>query len=218
MLTVLLLIAGVCVLAYPAVSNWINNLNASHAIQELQTNLESADITEQRHMAEIYNQKIRNSEDITEEEYNDILNIANGIMGYLQIPKIEVNLPIYHGISEEVLAKGAGHMPQTAFPIGGEGNHAVLTGHTGLPSAELFTDLAQLQEGDTFSICILGETLAYQVDQIKVVLPSEGQDLVPVPGEDYCTLVTCTPYGVNSHRLLVRGQRAQMDDTDGAAD
>ena len=136
------------------------------------------------------------------------LNLAgDGMMGYIEIPEIDIYLPIYHGVSEEVLSKGIGHMPNSAFPIGGEGNHAVLTGHTGLPSAKLFTDLTELEEGDRFYIHILDLVLCYTVDQIKVVLPNEGQDLSIVPGKDYCTLVTCTPYGINSHRLLVRGIR-----------
>lgn len=210
-LFLILLLIGTGVLLYPTLSNFVNQRHGSYAIAQLQGQLENADITKQRRLAEEYNERLRTSpEEIPEEEYNDILNIANGMMGYIQIPKIEVNLPIYHGVSEEVLTQGVGHLPQSAFPIGGEGNHAVLTGHTGLPSAELFTGLTELTEGDTFYISILEQTLAYEVDQIKVVLPSEGQDLAAVPGKDYCTLVTCTPYGVNSHRLLVRGHRAAL--------
>ena len=128
-------------------------------------------------------------------------------MGYIDIPTIDAHLPIYHGTDEEVLAKGVGHVPDTAFPIGGIGNHSVLTGHTGLPSAKIFTDLTELAEGDLFYIHILNETLVYEVDQIQVVLPSQLDNLLPVADRDYCTLVTCTPYGINSHRLLVRGQR-----------
>ena len=216
-LILLLLLVGVAVLAYPTVSNLVNRQHGSYAIAQLQDQLrtvESTEIARQRKLAEEYNAKVTNTVSFEEteltEEYESILDFSGGMMGYIQIPKIRVNLPIYHGTGEEVLAKGVGHMPQSAFPIGGEGNHAVLTGHTGLPSAELFTDLTELQEGDTFYITILGEVLAYQVDQIKVVLPSEGQDLAAVPGEDYCTLVTCTPYGVNSHRLLVRGRRTEL--------
>lgn len=212
-LFVMLLIVGIGVLAYPTISNFINGRHGSYAIAQLQEQLENADIAEQRRLAEAYNEKLRAApKEITEEEYEAILNIANGMMGSLQIPKIEVNLPIYHGVSEETLTKGAGHMPESAFPIGGEGNHAVVTGHTGLPSAELFTDLTALTEGDRFYISILGETLTYEIDQIKVVLPNEGQDLAAVPGEDYCTLVTCTPYGINSHRLLVRGSRMETEE------
>lgn len=199
---------GVAVLAYPMVSNFINQQHGSYAIQELREQLQQVDsgeIARQRRLAEEYNAALPEQG----ENYDAILNFGNGIMGYIQIPKISVDLPIYHGSDEEVLTKGVGHMPESAFPIGGEGNHSVLTGHTGLPSAELFTDLTELEEGDLFYITILGDTLVYQVDQIKVVLPSEGQDLAEVPGKDYCTLVTCTPYGVNSHRLLVRGIRVE---------
>jgi len=132
-------------------------------------------------------------------------------MGYIEIPVIDVYLPVYHGVDESVLSKGVGHISKTAFPIGGVGNHSVLTGHTGLPSAELFTDLVEVQEGDTFYVHIAGETVAYQVDQILVVLPEEVDNILPVPGKDYCTLVTCTPYGVNSHRLLVRGYQVEYE-------
>ena len=142
-------------------------------------------------------------------EYERILDFGNGIMGFLQIPKIGIKLPIYHGVDAEVLEKGIGHMPTSAFPIGGEGNHTVLTGHTGLPSARLFTDLTEVEEGDSFEVVVGSASTQYRVDQIKVVLPNETEDLMPVIGEDYCTLVTCTPYGVNSHRLLVRGRRME---------
>lgn len=209
-LSVLLLLVGVAVMAYPAVSNFINQQNGSYAIAEFESmvgQIGEEEIAEQLRLAREYNLAIAAGNQ--PEGYEDILNLAGGMMGYIEIPKINVYLPIYHGVSEEVLAKGIGHMPSSAFPIGGEGNHSVLTGHTGLPSAELFTDLIELQEGDLFYIHILDEILCYQVDQIKVVLPSEGQDLAIVPGEDYCTLVTCTPYGINSHRLLVRGTRAE---------
>ena len=219
-LLVLLLLLGIGILTYPMVSNLVNRFHGSYAIQEFQTRVENADITAEREKAVEYNEKIRDSIPVdgfaseqtdADDSYNGILNFGGGMMGYLQIPKIDVNLPIYHGTSEEVLAKGVGHLTQSALPIGGEGNHAVLTGHTGLPSAELFNDLTELQEGDSFYIGVLGEKLTYQVDQIKVVLPSEGQDLTAVPGEDYCTLVTCTPYGINTHRLLVRGHRVETE-------
>ena len=128
-------------------------------------------------------------------------------MGYLEIPGIDVELSIYHGVSDTVLQKGVGHVPTSALPIGGKGNHCILTGHTGLPSAELFTDLTELAVGDQFELHVLDEVLVYEVDQITVVLPHEVDALGPVRGRDYCTLVTCTPYGINSHRLLVRGIR-----------
>ena len=203
-----LLFIGMTVLLYPAVSSYINQKNGSYAITEFRQKIDKTDmenLKKQRRQAEEYNQAIRNG--TPGGAYDQILDYENGMMGYISIPSIGIDLPIYHGVNEEVLTKGVGHMPDSAFPIGGTGNHAVLTGHTGLPSAELFTDLVELEEGDLFAINILKETLTYKVDQIKVVLPSETRDLAAVEGKDYCTLVTCTPYGINSHRLLVRGIR-----------
>ena len=146
--------------------------------------------------------------EITGTSYADIIGIGESL-GYITIPKINVNLPIYEGTDDIVLSKGVGHMSMTSYPLGGESTHCVLTGHRGLPEAVLFTDLDQLEIGDKFYLHTLDEVLAYQVDQIKVVLPTETSDLEIVEGEDYCTLVTCTPYGINSHRLLVRGTRAE---------
>lgn len=226
-LVLVFMLAGMGFLLYPTVSNWLNQINGSQAIQSLTEYLADMDEEEmerQRQLAQEYNRKVSamtlTGSDVwgstlrADDEYYEILNYANHIMGYMEIPKIEVRLPIYHGVSAEVLSKGVGHVPQTAFPIGGEGNHSVLTGHTGLPSAQLFTDLIELEEGDRFYIYILEEVLTYEIDQIRVVLPEEVDLLLPVAGEDYCTLVTCTPYGVNSHRLLVRGHRAQTIETE----
>ncbi|MCI9110174.1 MAG: class C sortase [Lachnospiraceae bacterium] len=140
-------------------------------------------------------------------EYEEILNVDRGMMGVLEIPCIEVELPIYHGIAEDVLQKGVGHISQTAFPVGGEGNHTVLSTHRGLPDARLFTDLDELEPGDAFYIRVLGNNLAYEVDQVEVVDPGDVSLLKPEEGKDYVTLLTCTPYGINSHRLLVRGSR-----------
>lgn len=209
-------LAGIAILAYPFVSNYINELHSSHAIQQLEQaleNAEDAELKRQRELAEQYNESLRNTgENVScPHNYEDILSFPGGIMGYLDIPSINIHLPIYHGTGEDALAKGVGHLPDTAFPIGGKGNHSVLTGHTGLPSAKLFTDLTKLSVGDLFYINILGETLVYEVDQIKIVLPSEVDTLLPTAEKDYCTLVTCTPYGVNSHRLLVRGRRIHID-------
>ena len=134
---------------------------------------------------------------------------GSGVMGYIEIPRISVRLPVYHGTSEEVLQHGIGHLGGTSLPVGGEGTHAVLSGHRGLPSALLFSDLDQMETGDCFSLRILGEQLLYEVDQILVVEPDEVEPLLPVEGEDLVTLVTCTPYGVNTHRLLVRGHRIE---------
>lgn len=224
LLVILLVFAGICVMVYPSLSNYINTLNGSRVIQEHVAQMNSAnsgELARQRLLAEEYNGSLsgviagdvfaENSGTEVAEEYYSIMNFGNGIMGYIQIPKIKVELPVYHGVSETVLQKGVGHMPQTAFPIGGTGNHTVLTGHTGLPSAELFTDLTALAIGDMFYITVLGDTLAYRVDQIKVVLPYEIDHLAVSGDRDICTLVTCTPYGINSHRLLVRGVRVRMD-------
>jgi len=207
---------GITVLCYPFISNYINTLHSSQVIEQLEQALENADDKElnyQRKLAELYNESLRNTGENVSCPYNyeDILSFPGGIMGYLDIPSINIHLPIYHGTGEDALAKGVGHLPDTAFPIGGKGNHSVLTGHTGLPSAKLFTDLTKLGMGDLFTVHILGKTLTYQVDQITIVLPSAVDELLPVAGADYCTLVTCTPYGVNSHRLLVRGRRILTD-------
>lgn len=217
---IIIMLVGIGLLLYPTVSNYISEKNGSSAIQELEAELSDADaaeLAEQRTLAEEYNASLngKNIKDpfipdsgtVHQNNYMEVLDFANHMMGYIEIPKIGVYLPIYHGTSDEVLAKGIGHMSETAFPIGGKRNHSVLTGHTGLSSAKLFTDLTKLVEGDVFYIHILNETLAYQVDQIKIVIPEDTSDLLPVQGEDYVTLITCTPYSVNSHRLLVRGTR-----------
>lgn len=213
-LIVLMLVMGLAIMLYPTISNWYNEVTGSHAIQEFKETLEDQseqEMAAQRAMAEAYNATLRNEGSAVDcpYDYNDIMDFGNGMMGYIEIPIIDVYLPIYHGVSETVLSKGVGHMSKTAFPIGGEGNHSVLTGHTGAPSAHLFTDLNEVKEGDVFYLYVMDETLAYEVDQILVVLPDEVDDILPVPGEDYCTLVTCTPYGINSHRLLVRGHRIE---------
>lgn len=215
-----MLVLGLGVMLYPTISSAINRLNGSYAIQEFQQQVD--DMEDQEKEAELaaakaYNAMLQNADERTEEReaaYYGILDFGNGIMGYIDIPNINVKLPIYHGVSNEVLEKGVGHLPSSAFPVRGEGNHAVLTGHTGLPSASLFTDLHKLQEGDRFQVTVGEAAMTYQVDQIKVVLPSETEDLQAVAGEDYCTLVTCTPYGVNSHRLLVRGSRLEIPEED----
>ena len=146
--------------------------------------------------------------DEEQEEYRSMLNISgNGIMGYIQIPSINVSLPIYHGTDESILQVAVGHIEASSLPVGGESTHCVMSGHRGLPSARLFTDLDQLVEGDIFMLQVLNETLTYQVDQIRIVLPEEIEELDMIRGKDYCTLVTCTPYGINTHRMLVRGIR-----------
>lgn len=211
LLIALLIIVGLGILLYPVISSAVNRRNGSYAIQEWEEQLEGLEDEEfQRHreLAQAYNDSLHSGEE--PEGYREILDLGNGMMGYIRIPSIHVDLPIYHGVGEDVLSKGVGHLPESSLPIGREGDHAVLTGHTGLPSARLFTDLTKLKEGDLFYIRVLDEEMCYTVDQIRIVLPDEGQDLLPVPGKDYCTLVTCTPYGINSHRLLVRGKRTQM--------
>ena len=217
-LPVILFLFGMAAIGYPVISNWINGLNGSYAIARLQQRLENEDdawLEEQFLLARNYNEKLKQNTDSEKESlleaYSGILDFGDGIMGYIHIPSIDVTLPIYHGVDARVLEKGVGHMPQSAFPIGGEGDHAVLTGHTGLPTAKLFTDLNRLQEGDVFSVTVGNRTITYVVDQIRVVLPGETEALQPIPGMDCCTLVTCTPYGINSHRLLVRGSREVVD-------
>lgn len=168
-----------------------------------------------------YNEKLSKEEMnflLSDEEladYNSVLDVTGtGIMGYVDIPKINVSLPIYHGTDDAVLQIAIGHIAGSSLPVGGAGSHCVISGHRGLPSARLFTDLDQLQEGDRFMLQVLGETLTYEVDQIRVVLPNELQDLEREAGQDYCTLVTCTPYGINTHRLLVRGHRVANEEGD----
>ncbi|MGL6200884.1 MAG: class C sortase [Lachnospiraceae bacterium] len=215
-----LLLAGLGFLLYPSFSNWYNQ--KFHEVEingytETVTEWDEESISQLFAQAEKYNDMLtgKNIEDpfvpgsgsAFSDNYTSILDIYDGMMGYIEIPKIEVELPIFHGTSAEVLKKGIGHLEMTSFPIGGEGNHSVLTGHTGLPEAELFTNLVDLELEDIFFIKILNRALAYQVDQIKIVDSSLTIDLKPIPGEDYVTLATCTPYGINSHRLLVRGTR-----------
>lgn len=194
-------------LAYPLVSQFINLRLAARTVLQFQTAMGETDFDFQRRRAEQYNESLLKAPPA--EDYADILNISDGIMGYLKIEKIRVELPISHGTDDKALGSGVGHLPESAFPIGGEGNHAVLTGHTGLPGAKLLTDLNKLEKGDRFTVSILGQELVYQVDRIQTVLPQEAEALAPIPGEDLCTLVTCTPYGINSHRLLVRGKRVE---------
>lgn len=163
------------------------------------------DLTES---VELLNDPFMQSDSLDNTDYDDLLNAtAEGVMAYLEIPAIDVLLPIYHGVDNGELSKGIGHLPETSLPVGGESTHSVLAGHSGMSNARLLTDLPKLKEGDVFYIHVYGRTLTYTVDQIKTVLPTDTSDLTITPGEDYVTLVTCTPYGVNTHRLLVRGTR-----------
>lgn len=212
----LVFLIGLSMLLYPTVSDYINKQHSSRAIANYDAAISKTSedkISEIFEDAEAYNQRIAATPTALYAPaqiggYSTTLNpIGSGIMGYLDIPKIGVELPIYHGVDEGVLQIGVGHIEGTSLPTGGENTHCVLSGHRGLPSARLFTDLDAMQEGDFFSLTVLNRVLTYRVDQIKVVLPSETDDMEIVRGEDHCTLVTCTPYGVNTHRLLVRGIR-----------
>ena len=211
-------LVGVCVLLYPSFSNYWNSKTQSRAIVNYEAVLEyldPADYTAIFQTAYDYNDALyQTSFPLTDYRqvpgYNEALAIeGTQIIGYVKIDKIGVELPIYHGTSDQVLNKGAGHLEGTSLPVGGTSTHSVLSAHRGLPSAKLFTDLDRLEMGDTFQIIILDQVLTYQVNQIKVINPSEYQDLMIVDGMDYCTLLTCTPYGINTHRLLVRGIRIE---------
>lgn len=207
----LILVIGVGTLMYPVVSNWISIYTSKVEISSYDRvvkKLDNSELEKFFKQAQDYNTALANrtGDKISETEYNQQLAVTE-VMGYIDIPKIKVYLPIYHGITEEVLQKGIGHIDTTSLPVGGTSTHSVLSGHTGLPSAELFTDIDQLETGDVFYVHVLGEILAYKVDQIKIVLPENDDDIQIVQGEDYVTLLTCTPYGINDHRLLVRGTR-----------
>ncbi len=217
---ILLIIVGLSLMLYPSVSNYWNALHQTKAIADYDSIISEMDTEDCSHIIEEaikYNKalnKIRFPLMYYEEVpgYDDLLNVAqNGIMGYISIEKIDVELPIYHGIDETVLQVAVGHIQGSSLPTGGESTHCALSAHRGLPSARLFTDLDKLEIGDIFKLTILDQTLTYQVDQIRVVEPENIEPLYVVDGEDYCTLVTCTPYGVNSHRMLVRGTRIENE-------
>jgi len=213
-----MLFVGVCGLLYPSVSQYWNSKTQTRAVenyQEILNSLEQEDYEVFFQEADRYNVELSELKNPLLnyrqlDGYNEILNInGNGIMGYVSIPKLGVEIPIYHGISAEVLNVACGHLEGTSLPVGGENTHCVLSAHRGLPHAKLFTDLDKLEVGDTFTLTVLNRTLTYQVDQIKVVRPDEIDDVQLVAGKDLCTLLTCTPYGINSHRLLVRGTRIE---------
>lgn len=214
----IMFIVGLSVLLYPAISDYLNSKHASKVISEYNDKLSDSSEDELNAVfakAEDYNKRLHDSPSAFFEPslvsgYKDTLDITGtGIMGYIDIDRINVELPIYHGISKELLQVGVGHLTGTSLPVGGESTHCVLSGHRGLPSAKLFTDLDELEIGDTFTITILDRRFTYEVDQIKTVLPEEFDDLRIADGKDYCTLLTCTPYGINTHRLLVRGVRIE---------
>ncbi len=215
-----LFLAALGLTLYPLISNYVNQKYASEiqtAYQELIQQTDDSVLQEAKQRAVAYNLAIiPGAADAYSEEsllsaaenYDGQLDVAgNGIMGYVEIPKIQVNLPIYHGTDAEVLDRGVGHLLGSSLPVGGENTHTILSGHSGMASQKMFTDLEQLVPGDVFYLNVLDETLAYRVTEINTVLPYETDLLGIVPGEDLCTLVTCTPYGVNTHRLLVRGSR-----------
>lgn len=214
---VLIFFVGLSLLLYPTISDYWNSFHQSRAIAtyaEAVAELDDEDYEKMWQEAEAYNQKLSNQPnrwnltEEEEEEYNCILDVGGtGIMGYIEIPEIKVSLPIYHGTDEGVLQIAVGHIPGSSLPVGGIGTHSVVSGHRGLPSAKLFTNLDELDEGDVFMIRVLDETLTYEVDKISIVEPDDLTGLEIDPELDLCTLVTCTPYGVNSHRLLVRGHR-----------
>ena len=213
-----MLLVGVCGLLYPSVSQYWNSRTQSRAVanyQDILASIKPEDYASYFEAAHQYNQDLAalkapllDHKQLT--NYNDTLDISGtGVMGFITIPKLGVELPIYHTVSSKVLNIACGHLEGSSLPVGGEGTHSVLSAHRGMPHAKLFTDLDKMEVGDTFTITVLNQTITYQVDQIKVVRPNESQDIQIVPGEDYCTLLTCTPYGINSHRLLVRGTRIE---------
>lgn len=216
---ILMLLLGLSLLLYPTFADYWNSLHQTRAIA---TYAEEVAVLDDDKYIELWEDAIAYNKTLSEKEnqyfvddeslvvYESLLNITgSGIMGSIEIPSIGCNLPIYHGVDESVLQVAVGHLEWTSLPTGGESTHCVMSGHRGLPSARLFTDLDQLQPGDTFMLHILDETLTYEVDQILIVLPYETDALLIEEGKDLCTLVTCTPYGVNSHRLLVRGHRVE---------
>lgn len=216
---ILVFFTGLSLLLYPTVSDWWNSFHQSQAIAEYARDIDSMDNEAYEKLlsdARAYNERLpgrSNRFSLLEEdirEYNFLLDVSGtGIMGYIEIPEIKVSLPVYHGTSESVLSIAIGHIEGSSLPVGGESTHCVLSGHRGLPSAKLFSNLDKLAEGDTFLIRTLDETLTYEVDQIRIVEPQEISGLAIEEGKDYCTLVTCTPYGINTHRLLVRGHRIE---------
>ena len=216
----LFLLLGLGLIGYPILSNLLASGEQS-AVQAQYTDevddMTDTEIESELQAARLYNealQNVKSTEAIDLRGYDELLNLTgNAVMCTVEIPAIDVELPVYHGISEDVLQKGAGHMPGTSLPVGSESTHAVISAHSGLPAARLFTDLDKLEKGDLFYIHVLGETLCYEIDQIVVTIPSDTEAIQIEKGQDYVTLLTCTPYGVNTHRLLVRGRRTEIPET-----
>lgn len=224
-LLVAVLLTGLSLLLYPLVSNYWNSIHQSHAIAAYMDDVAELDDSTYDTLweeAQDYNASLLGEEnrffpdEEERQQYEQLLSISDdGIMGYIEIPSIDVTLPIYHGTSEEILRVAIGHIEGSSLPVGGPSTHCVISGHRGLPSSRLFTDIDQLSEGDIFTLLVLDETLTYEIDQIRIVEPDDTSLLEIEEGEDLCTLVTCTPYGVNSHRLLVRGHRVENQETVG---
>ncbi|MCH5299004.1 MAG: class C sortase [Ruminococcus sp.] len=226
---IVVLMIGIIIAGYPFISNFLNGLNSSSELQtylNLVSNLSDEECEQALKEAREYNKGLLGSVNIgdpfgketkADDDYYNLLKIkGTPVMACLEVPAIDIKYPVYHGTSDEVLSKGIGHMRGTSLPIGGKGTHSVLTGHTGYSTSKLFTDIDKLEKGDKFYIYTLNLKLAYEVDQIKVVLPSDTSDLKIEPNKDYVTLVTCTPYGINTHRLLVRGKRVPYDEEENA--
>lgn len=227
LLTISLFTSAIILIGYPYIANYIFEHRTDSIVEtteKLERNMEDRKREEYADEINKYNQELYSGriqlqdpfkgmfEEKETGKYNELLNInKNGIMGTIVIPAINIKLPIYHGTSEKILEKGIGHLEGSSLPLGGENTHTVLTGHTGLSNAKLFTDLSEMKEGEFFFLNILGEQLVYQVNQIRIVLPTDLEELYIKKGKDYCTLVTCTPYGVNTHRLLVRGERVENE-------
>ena len=220
-LLVLIFFVGLAVMLYPTISDYINQRNQTRVVNSYAQQvdgLSDADYTAYFDAADVFNQEIAADPDALYHAdhfstYSTTLDVTGtGIMGYITIPRIGVELPIYHGTSDAVLQVAAGHLEGTSLPVGGSSTHAVISAHRGLPSAKLFTNLDQLEVGDTFTITVLDRVLTYEVDKISIVLPTEVDELKVVDGKDYVTLMTCTPYGINTHRLLVRGRRIETPD------
>ena len=220
------LLAGIGLLAYPSVANYWNQFHQTRAIMSYSESVDSMSTEEYKKIldnARKYNERLAERglhwvmTDAEREAYMKELNIdGSGIMGYVSVPKFHIRVPIYHGTEESVLQVAIGHLETTSLPVGGENTHTQISGHRGLPSARLFTDLDKIREGDTWTITVLNETLTYECDQIRIVEPEDLTELQIVEGEDLCTLITCTPYGINTHRLLVRGHR--VPNAHGSAD
>ena len=221
-LLILILLIGLSLMLYPSFADWWNSFHSSRSIAryvEQVANIDDAQYEELWDAAWDYNQSLLHRpndfllSDEQQEIYKSLLDIGgNGIMGYIEIPMIDVMLPIYHGTKESVLQIAVGHLDWTSLPVGGAGSHCVVSGHRGLPSARLFTDLDKLEVGDVFMLHVLNEILTYEIDQILIVEPQDTDPLLIEPGKDLCTMITCTPYGINSHRMLVRGHRIESQE------